>query len=565
MSNNVKSLGLRSKFTNFMKCDLGGVIAIAITGLFSILFSYFSLLQYYSINDSAYDLGMHAQVIASFLHGELFYSPLIGESLLAEHFTIFEFFQVPVYFIYQSPVSLLVFQDVFIAAGGYLLYIIAKNILKRQISSSLSLETISLALLLVYEMSPYTQSLVSFPFHSMAFLPFFFLLAIYSFLSERRIVHFFSLIMIITLHSNFVYVVAVILLYEFIFLRYGRGKSIKTWLSSSHDPRGKVQFMYFLIFLVSLFAYLLFAALMKNYILGVNSPITLPGTGEAGSPSSSPFALFGLLVTDPHNFFSFIGINFSFKAFYTFFIFRNTGYLPFLSPLSLLMTIPYLLYAMPSSYSSYYELGYQYSSLLLGGVFFGVILGISNVISIVTYILRKIGKRRKSHISLGLLSEDTVLEKRKTSVGTYFVVIGVVLIILAVSVLPYGIFSPKSMFEKPDGSQMQNINYFSLTGASGFLIKENSLIPSNAYILTENTLMPYFSNHINAYSTPWSPGIYDNLSRFTFLIIQNNSYWATTTQSVPSLQTIAMNGLSNGTYIVISSYPSADILVLERK
>ena len=203
----------------------GNLVAFSISSIFALFFSVFSLLQYQSLDDSAYDLGMHAQMIESFLHGELFYSPLIGESLLTEHFTLFEFFQVPVYAIYSSPISLLIFENVFIAFGGYLLYCISKHLFSRQIKYLLLLETISMIFLVAYEFSPYTQSLVSFPFHSMAFLPFFFFLAVYSFLKEKRIFHFFSLFMIITLHSNFVYIVGILLLYELIFLHFGEGRN----------------------------------------------------------------------------------------------------------------------------------------------------------------------------------------------------------------------------------------------------------------------------------------------------------------------------------------------------
>ena len=75
--------------------------------------------------------------------------------------------------------------------------------------------------------------------NSMAFLPFFFFLAVYSFLKEKRILHFFSLFMIITLHSNFVYIVGILLFYELIFLHFGEGKKIKIWLSKKHNPRGR--------------------------------------------------------------------------------------------------------------------------------------------------------------------------------------------------------------------------------------------------------------------------------------------------------------------------------------
>lgn len=559
----VKVKRVPGNIVSFLRANPGNFIALNITAFFMFLFSLFSLLQYYSLGDSAYDLGMHAQMLESFLHGGLFYSPLIGESLLAEHFTLFEFFQVPVYALFQSPVSLLVFQDIFIAAGGFILYIIAKHLLSEHINSKLSLEAVSISFLIVYEMSPYTQSLVSFPFHSMAFLPFFFLLALYSFLKEKRFLHLFSLVMIITLHSNFVYIVGIMLLYELIFLRTGRGKKIKVWLSSKHDPRGKVQFSYFIIFAIALYAYVVFAGLMKGYISGTGFTTLFPSTGASGSASDSPLGLLILLLTNPHSFFSFISTNGSEKVFYLSFIFENTGYLAFLSPFSLIMTIPYLLYALPSSYPSYYQLGYQYGSMLSGPVFFGSIVGLCNLSVIAKYASKKISYNPENNHKLSYNSGKPKFTRNFKGVS-YPLLFVVVILIISVALIPYGIFSPEGSFKTPEGSEMQDINSYRIGNASTFLIHESNMIPSEAYILTENSLMPYFSNHMNTYSTPWSPGIYGNISRFTYVVLQYNSFWATTTQSVPSLQTIAMTGLANGTYIIIASLPSSGIFVLER-
>ena len=541
----------------------GNLVAFSISFLFAVFFSVFSILQYQSLDDSAYDLGMHAQMIESFLHGQLFYSPLIGESLLSEHFTLFEFFQVPVYAIYSSPISLLIFENVFIAFGGYLLYCISKHLFSRQIEYLLLVETISMIFLVAYEFSPYTQSLVSFPFHSMAFLPFFFFLAVYSFLKEKRILHFFSLFMIITLHSNFVYIVGILLLYELIFLHFGEGKKINIWLSKRHDPRGKRQFLYLLIFAVFLYAYLLFAGFMKGYISGTDILTIAPGTGATGAASTSPLGILFLLFTNQHSFISFISVNTSQKIFYINLMFYNTGYLSFLSPLSLILTVPYMLYAIPTSYSSYYQLGYQYSSMLVGPVFIGSVMGLYNFSNLIKLLRKKLSKNR-IHQAYTTKKIFSLILKTISNENSYFTIFIVLLMIITVTVIPYGILSPKDMFNKTGNSQMQDINNFSTCNASAFLSNEANMIPDNAFILTQINLMPYFSNDINTYSTPWSPGIYSNLSKFTYIIFQYNSYWATTTQSTPSLETIAMSALSNGSYSIIAELPSSGIFVLEK-
>ena len=49
---------------------------------------------------------------------------------------------------------------------------------------------------------------------------------------------------------------------------------------------------------------------------------------------------------------------------------------PFFAPLSLITALPYLMYAVPSNYASYYELGYQYTGMFVGPVYLAAIFGI---------------------------------------------------------------------------------------------------------------------------------------------------------------------------------------------
>ena len=101
-------------------------------------------------------------------------------------------------------------------------------------------------------------------------------------------------------------------------------------------------------------------------------------------------------------------------------------------------------------------------------------------------------------------------------------------------------------------------------GAASFLINVSQSLPQNSYILTENSLMPYFSNDINAYSTPWSPGYYNILPEFRYLVIQNNSYWSKAGGN-KSLQSIVNNSSIISNYTVIDSYVPAHIMVFEKK
>ena len=529
-------------------------IAFSIAIAFFIVFSIFSILQYYSLGTSAFDLGINAQSLYVFIHEGVFYSPLLGENTLAQHFSIFKFTQVPVYYVFPSPLSIMIYEDLFIVMGGYIVYMLSMELLKEHIKSLKLLYLISISFLLAYEFSPFTESLISFSFHNMAFLPFFFLLAFYAFLTERRVLQIISMAFIISLHANFIYLVAILLLYEFLFLHTSRGKKIGTWLSATSKPTGMKNFAYFIIFISMLYGYLIFAEFMKADIAGISSFSALPTTGEVGTPVSSPIALLLLLFRNPGGFSSIIGINSSVKIFYLNLLFKSNIYLPLLSPLSLILLFPYIMYAVPSSYQAYYQLGYQYSAMVVGAIYISAIIGTYNLISLGKYIY--------NHNKSIRLQAKKVYAKIHNS-NTWIPVISIIIIVVLVISIPFGLLSPPPIHQT-DHSTMNDIFNEYPDGAASFLINVSHNLPQNSYILTENSLMPYFSNHFNIYSTPWSPGYYNILPEFRYIVIQNNSLWAEIGGN-QSLQTIVNNSSIISNYIVIDSYAPAHIMVFEKK
>jgi uncharacterized membrane protein len=371
---------LREKIPKYISGHKKDFLAFFIAIAFFIVFSIFSILQYYSLGTSAYDLGIHAQSVYVFLHTGTFYTPLLNENILAQHFTMFEFTQVPIYYFFPSPLSLMIYEDLFIAIAGYIVYLLSMELLKDHIKSVKLLYLVSIGFLLSYEFSPFTESLVSFPFHNMAFLPFFLLLAFYAFLTERRLLQIISLAFIISIHSNFIYIVAILLLYEFLFLHTSRGRKIGTWLSAKSKPTGIKNFAYFIIFIAIIYGYLIFAGFMKLHFAGISSFSAFPTTGETGTPVSSPVALLLLLFHNPGEFTSIIGTNSGGKIFYLNLLFKSNIYLPLFSPLSLILLLPYIMYAMPSSYAAYYQLGYQYTAMVVGAIYISAIIGTYNFV-----------------------------------------------------------------------------------------------------------------------------------------------------------------------------------------
>lgn len=544
----------RERLNYSITIDKYTATSFIISLIFAVIFSVFSIVQYYSVGTSAYDLGINAQDLWAFIHNGSFYTPLLNENIFVQHFTLFKFVQIPLYYLFPSPITLMIFEDVFIALAGYVVYLISTEILKHKINSRKILFMVSLIFLISYEMSPYVQSLVSFPFHNMAFLPFFFLLAFYSFITEKRALQLVSIIFIISLHANFVYIVAILLIYEFFYLHTENGRKIKIWVSRNSRIGGVKDFAIMVIFIVLLFGYLIMAGIIKLHIAGITSYSLIPSTGESGTAVSSPVALILLLFTKPGEFASIIGTNHGMKIFYLNFMFQSLGYIPLFSPLSLIMDIPYVLYAMPSSYSSYYQLGYQYSAMITGALYISGIIGFYNIIRLCYYLKKKLNANTLEKIHMRF--DRTI--KEKNIVGLCVIILIAVVLIM----MPFGLLSPPQIEQSPHGSVMNDIFKEHLSGTPAYLSNLSGSIPQSSYILTENTLMPYFSNHLHIYATPWSPGYFQNISRFQYIVIMNNSVWAKIGGN-QSLQHIVNSSLENKTFNIVGQYKKGNILVLE--
>jgi uncharacterized membrane protein len=336
------------------------------------------------------------------------------------------------------------------------------------------------------------------------------------------------------------------LIYEFIFIRIS-GYEIKHWLSNKYDAKSIYSSFYFIAFLIILYLYLILAGYAKLYIAGVPTLNLVPSTGESGVAAMSPIGLFLLLFKNPGKLFSMVDSHLYFKIYYITTLLRPTAYISFLSPLSFIMAIPYMLYALPSSYTSYYQIGYQYSALIIGAVAIAGIMGIANLLKIVKYLKDK-------KIKHWYFNYKKDVENNTVKAITIIIAISILLLV------PYGILAPEGVhgYASYDNT-MNSIFCLHVTPDSTYLIHESKNMSGNAYILTQNNLMPYFSNHINIYAAPYTPGYYNNISMYQYIVVQNSSIWAKFNGNNP-LNNIANESIENGTFKVVSKFNGIDIL-----
>ncbi|WP_298279703.1 DUF2079 domain-containing protein, partial [Ferroplasma sp.] len=277
-----------------------------------------------------------------------------------------------------------------------------------------------------------------------------------------------------------------------------------------------------------------------------------PTTGETGTPVGSPIGLIFLLFEKPGEFISIIWSNHGDKIFFLNLLFKSNLYLPLFSPLSLVLSLPYEMYAIPSSYASYYQLGYQYSAMILGAIYISAILELYNLLRLSKYIY--------THFKTVPVSIHRILKIRLFKEITGISIVSILIALILIISIPYGILSTPGTQNTSHGSVMNNIYKEVPDGSAVFLMNVSENLPHNSYILTENTLMPYFSNFLHVYASPFSPEYDSNISKFQYIIIQNNSFWAVLGGN-HSLQNIVNTGIQNGNYKLIEEYKPGNIMV----
>ncbi len=495
---------------NIKKRDSKYIITIIIAFAFSIIFSFYSIYQYYSLGTSAYDLGLHANILWNALHGRSFYTAMIGGNFLSEHFAPFEYIQLPIYYLYPSPLSIMIFQDVLLALAGIPLYKITQNIFGDKIKDNKIFSFIPLIIVLSYEISPFTASIYEFSFHNMAFLPFFMFMAIYAFLYNKKILNLFMIGFVISLHSNFVFIAIMIILFEII---YSRQNIEKNLMFSKIKHRYTIAGLFIFILFI-MYIYLEFAAYSKGIISGTPHVSLEIHTGETGGVSRGIVGLIFTLFKDPVLFFSFVFRNYMMKLTYIALLFATTGFLTIFFPEALIMGFPYFLYAFTSSYGSYYAFGYQYAAMIYPVFFIGTVFAIDKII--------RYNSDKK--IKKLFLLYKKVEVKKVVKIITVLLIFGILLGLVYNPLIPY------------NNNAHDDITGYHNSGISNFLINESKYIPKNSTILVENTLMPYFSNYRFVYVTPFSS--LPNYTQFNYIIYENNTYWANA--NGPSIQNISL-------------------------
>lgn len=507
-------------------------VMLFISVFFSITFSVLSTQKYYSMHATGYDLGLFSQIFFNTLHGGFFYTNLLGESYLTEHFSPIVFLILPFYAIHSSPATLLWIQGFALGMAAIPLYLLTRTWLDLAVEKNgkrvLPLLISPLIISVSYLMSPMISGPISFDFHIMTLLPLFFFSSFYFFLKRKWIMHAFSLAMVVSLHSSFTIIVIFLLIAEFVIYMNGKyyGNTERTRIFSHKALK---LFAIFIIVASLLLFYYYFIGYIKPVFSGLPPVFSNPSLRQAGSLSDSGIGLLITLLTKPDLVFSYLTVNGAAKGQFLIFAFATTSFTALVFPEFLLTTIPYILYGMFSSFPPYYTVGYQYTMMIIPMVYIAVAGGICRAASLKPSRLKEYrGIYKKATVSLMLM---LIL------VGT----------IVGFSYTP---ISPPGAFHDPGSVTNMWIEHPS--ASSELIYNVSRTIPIGSSLVTQNDVFPFFSNNPNAYAAPWSPGLPTmNIHSFQYVVAYYGSNWVYT--SSPSVYSLANSALSTGNFGVLDS------------
>lgn len=177
---------------------------------FFISFAFYSVMKHIKLESNAYDLGIFTQAMYKFAHLNFSENTVRAiENLWGDHLHLI---LVPFSFlmwIYPKAETLLVVQAAVVCFGGFLLYLIAKDILKNKVAA--------IFIVAAYLFSVGIQKAVDYDFHEITLMPTFFFLTFYLMLKKNWKWYFLSLILLLACKEDVAILVLFLGLYQIIF------------------------------------------------------------------------------------------------------------------------------------------------------------------------------------------------------------------------------------------------------------------------------------------------------------------------------------------------------------
>jgi uncharacterized membrane protein len=435
-------------------------IIFLLIAIYTICFSAYTLFMHYTFKTYGWDLGIIDQSLWTTLNShKLLYSTLEvpygnpSGSFLGVHFSPILFLILPVYALFQSAETLLVFQSFILALAALPLYWLARDKLGNRLYA--------LAFAASFLLAPALHGVNTFDFHLEIFTPVFTIFAFYYMEKGKWLKAIPFVLLELTTIEFAPFIILFLGLYFLV-------KAIMKGLTTERRIGLSAKKFLFPIIVIGIAICSLFVA---QYTISAINPL------KTGSPSgrwdnwgSTMSEAVNNIVRNPGEALM-VMITPLEKPLYVIFMFAPVLFLPILAPLTLLLPLPWIVVALLADYQPYYQPYYQYSAFIIGQIYIGAVLGFS-------VLLRQNNQRSATR-----------------KIITVMLVLGLLLFLFT---SPAGLSAYTTRSYRPYGVAIGgDLGHFAL------LHRILDMIPPNASIATIHDIFPHVSNRLNAYFLKW--------------------------------------------------------------
>lgn len=164
-----------------------------LTGIALVYFILLKLKQFYAFG-TATDIVFYDTLFHNTINGKIMWSNSTGTVFFEEHFTPFLFLLVPFYYLFQSPLTLLIIQAVGVSIAMIPLYLLSMHLAGSRL--------FSITLCLAYFLSRTVNYALMFDFHQEVFYPFLFLFLLYAFTKKQWTVFYVFVLLCISIKED---------------------------------------------------------------------------------------------------------------------------------------------------------------------------------------------------------------------------------------------------------------------------------------------------------------------------------------------------------------------------
>lgn len=340
------------KLLDWVKANKHLTAVIILSLIFTLYFSWASILRYENFYTGRYDLGNMDQTVWNTIRGRIFQTNDDQGNIisrLSAHADFILILIAPLYRIWADPRLLLVLQPLVVAIGAFFIYGISNHILKNK--------NFSLIFVLAYLLYPALDNSLLYDFHAVV-LATTFLLGTYYYLLKRRLVPFLIFGILAGICKEHIWVVLGVLS-----LFYAYKNHIK--------KRDQIIALIFSIYSFAAFFGLIWYVIPyfkkgQHFALSYYSDFGESPTQVVKNIFLNPFKTVGDILTPT-------------KLQYLFKLIMSVGFLPVLAPLMLIFAIPELMINLLSQNTQLTQIIYHYTATITPFIFISSIYAVSSL------------------------------------------------------------------------------------------------------------------------------------------------------------------------------------------